>query len=206
MRYHVAVLTIAAACVAASRPITVLAQGSPVQTIKGGLLDEIKLFVAKPPATKVVVMRPFSATDADLSEGDKKEETKKMQPIAPGLLADEFVAKVKTMGPFTEAAVLTGDVTPPDAIVVEGKFREMDPGSRAKRYFVGYGAGKSGVMVEGTVKSFDGTVLATFQQRRVGVMGLAGGDSMEKMKADTNAIGEDIAKFLSAWATGKKLK
>ena len=48
--------------------------------------------------------------------------------------------------------------------------------------------------------------LATFQQRRVGVMGFAGGDSMEKMKADTNAIGDDIAKFLSAWATGKKLK
>jgi Domain of unknown function (DUF4410) len=206
MRYFAAVFSIAAACIAASRPVTVLAQGSPVQSIKGGVLDEIKLFAAKLPATKIVVMRPFSATDADLTEGDKKEETKKMQPIAPGLLADEFVAKVKTMGPFTEAAVLTGDVTPPDAIVVEGKFREMDPGSRAKRYFVGYGAGKSGVMVEGTVKSFDGTVLATFQQRRVGVMGFAGGDSMEKMKADTNAIGEDIAKFLSAWATGKKLK
>jgi hypothetical protein len=206
MRYLVAGVVIAAACTGASRPITVLAQGSPVQTIKGGVLDEIKLFAAKLPATKVVVMRPFSATDADLTEGDKKDETKKMQAIAPGMLADEFVAKAKTMGAFAEASVLTGDVTPADAIVVEGKFREMDPGSRAKRYFVGYGAGKSGVMVEGTVKSFDGTVLATFQQRRVGVMGLAGGDSMEKMKADTKAIGEDLAKFLSAWATGKKLK
>jgi uncharacterized protein DUF4410 len=204
MRYVVAALAIGVVCAAAA-PVTVRAQGTPVQTVKDGVLDEIKLFSAKLPATKVVVMRPFSATDADLTEGDKKEETKKMQAIAPGLLADEFVAKVKTMGAFTEAAVLTGD-TPPDAIVVEGKFREMDPGSRAKRYFVGYGAGKSGVMVEGTVKSADGTVLATFQQRRVGVMGMAGGDSMEKMKADTATIGEDIAKFLSAWATGKKLK
>jgi hypothetical protein len=206
MRYVVAALAIGGVCAAAARPVTVRAQGTPVQTVKGGVLDEIKLFSAKLPATKVVVIRPFSATDADLTEGDKKEETKKMQPIAPGMLADEFVSKVKTMGAFTEAAVLTGDVTPPDAIVVEGKFREMDPGSRAKRYFVGYGAGKSGVMVEGTVKSADGTVLATFQQRRVGVMGMAGGDSMEKMKADTTKIGEDLAKFLSDWATGKKLK
>jgi hypothetical protein len=127
-----------------------------------------------------------------------------MQPIAPGILADEFVAKLKAMGPFTDVAVLTGDAPPPDAIVVEGKFKEMDPGSRAKRAFVGYGAGKSGVMVEGAVKSADGTVLATFQQRRVGVMG--GGDSMDKLRNDTKAIGEDLAKLLSAWATGKKLK
>ena len=206
MRELMAALAVAAVCVGATRPVSVLAQGSPVQTVKGGILDEAKLFTAKLPATKVVVMRLFSATDADLTQGDKKDDTKKMQPIAPGLLADEFVAKIKTMGVFTGAAVLTGDVTPPDAIVVEGRFREMDPGSRAKRYFVGYGAGKSGVMVEGTVKAFDGTVLATFQQRRVGVMGVAGGDSMEKMKGDTKAIGEDIAKFLTAWATGKKLK
>jgi hypothetical protein len=206
MRYVAVISAIAVAYIGASRPVTVLAQGSPTQTIKGGVLDEIKLFSAKLPATKVVVMRPFSATDADLTEGDKKEDTKTMQPIAPGLLADEFVAKVKTMGAFAEASVLTGDAAPADAIVVEGKFREMDPGSRAKRYFVGYGAGKSGVMVEGAVKSSDGTVLATFQQRRVGVMGFAGGDSIEKMKADTKAIGEDLAKFLSAWATGKKLK
>jgi hypothetical protein len=82
----------------------------------------------------------------------------------------------------------------------------MDPGSQAKRYFVGFGAGKSGVTVDGSVKSSDGTVLATFQQRRVGVMGVAGGDSMEKLVSDTKAIGEDVAKFLNAWVTGKKLK
>ena len=35
---------------------------------------------------------------------------------------------------------------------------------------------------------------------------MGGGDSMDKLRADTKAIGEDIAKFLSAWASGKKLK
>ena len=76
-----------------------------------------------------------------------------MLPLAPGVLADEFVAKLKPMGPFTDVAVQTDGAAPADAIIVEGVFREMDPGSRAKRAFVGYGAGKSGVMVEGTVKS-----------------------------------------------------
>lgn len=203
MRLLIATVAVAAACVAVSQS-PVFAQGSPVQTVKDGILDEAKLFTAKLPSTKTVVMRPFSATEADITEGEKKDETKKMLPLAPGILADEFVAKLKPMGPFTDVAVQTDAAAPADAIVVEGVFREMDPGSRAKRAFVGYGAGKSGVMVEGTVKSSDGTVLATFQQRRVGVMG--GGDSMDKLRADTKAIGEDIAKFLNAWANGKKLK
>ena len=206
MRVWNAALAVAAICLGAAAPAHVIAQGSPVQTVKGGILDEVKLFVQKLPSTKSVVMRPFSATDADITEGDKKDETKKMQPIAPGILADEFVAKLKPMGPFTDVAVLNGDAAPPDAIIVEGKFTEMDPGSRAKRAFVGYGAGKSGVTVQGTVKSADGTVLATFEQRRVGVMGGMGGDSMDKLRGDAKAIGEDLAKFLSAWAGGKKLK
>jgi hypothetical protein len=194
MRMLIAALVLAAA-----------ADTPPVQTVKGGILDEITLYAVKLPEAKTAMMRPFSAGDEDITQGEKKDETRKMQPIAPGLLADHFVSKLKPMGPFTEVAVLNGD-TPADAIVVEGRFKEMDPGSRAKRYLVGYGAGKSGVMVEGTVKSSDGTLLATFKQRRVGVMGVAGGDSMDKLREDTKAIGEDIAKFLSAWASGKKLK
>ena len=205
MRYLVAALVIVGVYIGVSRPI--LAQGSPVRTVKDGVLDEIKLFTATPPASKVVVIRPFSATDADLVNGEKKEETRAMQVRAPNVLNESFVPKLKGMGPFTEVSVLAAGAMPPaDAIVVEGKFTEMDPGSQAKRYFVGFGAGKSGVMVDGSVKSSDGTLLATFQQRRVGVMGVAGGDSMEKLVGDTKAIGEDLAKFLNVWVTGKKLK
>jgi hypothetical protein len=36
-------------------------------------------------------------------------------------------------------------------------------------------------------------------------MGLAGGDSLGKLTSDTKSLCED-AKFLSAWATGEKLK
>ena len=208
MRYLMAALVVAGVYLVASRPIRVLAQGSPVQTMKGGILDEAKLYSAKLPDTKVVVIYPFSATDADITEGDKKDETKKLQSSGPGVLNDEFVTRLKKMGPFTDVSVLAAGATPPaDAIVVEGKFTEMDPGSRAKRAFVGYGAGKSGVKVQGSIKTGDGKLLATFEQRRVGVMGgLAGGDSLGKLVADTTAIGEDLAKFLNAWATGKKLK
>src|SRR3977135_2183769 len=107
------------------------------------------------------------------------------------------------MHALREVPVLGGGAAPAGALVVEGKFKEMDPGSRAKRYFVGYGAGKSGVLVEGTITKSAGTLPPTFNQRRVGVMGVAGGDSMEKLRSDTKAIGEDIAKLLNAWGNGK---
>ena len=176
------------------------AQDKPVKTIKEGMLDQIKLYVEKPPSTTRVAMKPFSTADL---EGDS-EETKKMRGDAPGMLADRFAAKLKELGPFTDVSTLTG-APGADALVVDGKFTEMDPGSRAKRYLVGFGAGKSGVTVSGAVKAADGKLLAEFEQRRVGVMGVAGGNSLDKLTSDTKDIGDDVAKFLSAWAKGQKL-
>jgi Domain of unknown function (DUF4410) len=181
------------------------AQNRP-RTIKEGILDEAELYVDKLPAVARVAIRPFSATDADITEGEKKDETKKMQVDAPPMLAARFAEKLKEFGPFTEVTTLDASGTAPaDTLLVEGQFVEMDPGSRAKRYLVGFGAGKSGVTVEGSVRAPDGMLLATFKQRRIGVMGAAGGDSMGKLVSDTKDIAEDIAKFLSAWAKGQKL-
>ena len=202
MRYFLATLAVATAL-----GVPLLAQdGSPIRTVKGGILDEVKLYADKLPPSTHVVIRPFSATDADIVKGDKKEETKTMQSDGPRMLAERFVARLKELGPFTDVSVLDREGTAPaDALLIEGKFTELDPGSRAKRYLVGFGSGKSGVTVEGSVKAL-GALVASFEQRRIGVMGMAGGDSLGKLAGDTRNIGEDLAKFLNAWATGKKLK
>ncbi len=191
---------------AACAAMTVFAQDrAPIRTVKGGIVDEVQLYAEKLPASTRVVIRPFSATDADIVTGEKKDETKTMQKDGPGILSARFVEQLKSAGGFSDVAALEpGAPTPADALIVEGKFTELDPGSQAKRIFVGYGAGKSGVSVEGSVKSADGTLLATFKQRRIGVMG--GGSNLQKLEADTKAIGEDLAKLLSAWAKGKSLK
>ena len=175
---------------------------TPVQSIEDGALDQIKLYVEKlPSTTAAVVIHPFSATDADLTEGDKtSEDVKTMQKEAPSLLAESFVTSLKKLGPFTE--VSTGTSAPAAALVVEGKFIELEPGNRAARIWAGYGAGKSGVTAKGTVKS-GGKLIAEFQQRRIGTRGKT---SLDIMRDDAKSIGEDIAKFLNKWATGKKLK
>lgn len=187
---------------------------TPIKSIEDGALDHIQLFVAalESAPTLAVVMKPFDASVADLGTGgkdgkeDRQSEAKTMQNDGPRVLAERFVASLEKSGPFKSVRVL--DITeavPAGALVVEGKFVTLDPGSRTKRYLAGFGAGKSSVKVVGSVKDSTGRTLATFDQRRIGAMGLGGGDSLGKMMSDARSIGEDIAKFLAKWARGDTL-
>ena len=188
---------------------------APLKTIEDGALDHIVLFVAaleQGPNLNVVI-KPFDASASDLGTGSKdgkdarQQEAKTMQNEGPRVLAERFVSTLEKSGPFKSIRVLKADEAVPDgALVVEGKFVTLDPGSRAKRYFAGFGAGKSSVKVAGAVKDSTGRTLATFEQRRIGTMGIGGGDSMGKLMSDSRSIGEDIAKFLAKWARGDNLK
>jgi hypothetical protein len=160
-----------------------------------------------------VVVRPFDASTADLGTGGKdgktarQEEARTMQEEGPRVLGDRLVAALQQESVFKEVRLVkTADPAPADALSVEGKFVALDPGSRAKRYFAGFGAGKSSVKVTGTIKDATGRTLATFSQRRVGTMGMGGGDSLGKLMSDSRRIGEDIASFLAKWARGDDLK
>jgi curli biogenesis system outer membrane secretion channel CsgG len=140
-----------AAMAAVLLSVALVAQSpAPVRTVKDGILDELTLYVEKPPRTSSVAIRSFSATDADIVQGEKKDETKKLQTDGPRLLAEAFVTAVKESGAFTNVSVIESAAKPPaDALIVEGKFTELDPGSRAKRYLVGFGSGKSRYLSKG---------------------------------------------------------
>jgi hypothetical protein len=191
-----------------------LAAQGPVKTIEEGVLDRIELFVAAlgDPKTTTVVIKSFDASIADLGTGGKggkearQDEAQTMVREGPRVLSEKFTATLSQNGPFKEVRALeASESIPAGALVVEGKFVTLDPGSRAKRYFVGFGAGKSSVKVTGTVKDASGRILANFEQRRVGAMGIGGGDSLGKLMADSRNIGEDIAKFLARWGRGDSL-
>lgn len=192
-----------------------LAAQAPVRTIEDGALDRIELFLGAPDlaATPAVAMRPFDASTADLGTGGKdgkearQQEARTMQNEGPRVLAERFAATLEKSGPFKSVRVLqSGDTPEGDTLVIEGTFVTIDPGSRAKRYFGGFGAGKSSVKVVGTVKDATGRTLATFEQRRIGTMGIGGGDSLGKLMSDSRSIGEDIAKFIAKWARGESLE
>jgi hypothetical protein len=193
--------------------VALLQAQSPVKTIEDGVLDRIELYVAtlERPERLTVDIRPFDSSGVDLGTGGsggkdtRQQEAKTMMSDGPRLLADHILVGLKG-SPFKASAVTKdGPTTGDDRLVIEGRFVQMDPGSRAKRYFVGFGAGKSSVKVTGTVKDGAGRLLATFEQRRVGAVGVGGGDSLGKLMSDTKSIGEDIGKFLLRWSRGERL-
>ena len=111
------------------------------------------------------------------------------------------------MGPFPQ--VRLDDGSPHKLarreVVIEGQYVVLNPGSRAKRYWAGFGAGKSDVQVEGTVASGGGDPLADFKQRRIGVMGV-GDVLLEKKLSDRLRLDRRRrGRVLSAWARGEWL-
>ncbi len=179
--------------------------------IENGILDDIRLTTTTIPSDAVVVIRPFSSAGADLGTGgeggreSRVEAVKTLQAEGPKLLADAFKAELTKSGPFPQVRVDEGSELPENALVVEGRFTQIDPGSKAKRYWGGFGAGKSGLEVTGTVKNTKGELLAEFTQKRIAVMGAFGGGYLSKLRSDCESLGEDIARFLSAFAKGEKL-
>lgn len=183
------------------------AQEKPLRVVNDGVLDRIELFVVQPPSATdaVVVIRPFTTDTADLGTGAKgnknqQAEAATMQVDGPKELAAAFIKELED-AKVVRAVRNDGD----GDLMIEGKFTEINPGSRAKRYWAGFGAGKSAMAVEGTIRDASGKLLTRFKQRRIATMGVMGGDSLNKMKQDSRNIGEDLAKFVRAWLTGKDL-
>lgn len=85
-------------------------------------------------------------------------------------------------------------------LIIRGKVVELDPGSKAARYWAGFGAGAARAKIEGEiVDAKSGQVLARFTQERRSGVGVMGGDYQELMQRNLNAVGEDIANMLKAF-------
>lgn len=175
--------------------------------IEEGILDSIRLAADPPSGDESVVIHPFDSSSADLGTGGeggkpkRVEAARRIQQEGPEILSKAFVAKLSQLGTFTEVRD-HGDA----GIIVSGRFTILDPGSRAKRYFAGYGAGRGRMEIEGTVKDSSGNLLARFRQKRLTVMGVGGGEYNRKFRADCKRLGEDIAEFFDAWVKGKELR
>ena len=87
-------------------------------------------------------------------------------------------------------------------LIVRGKVEDLTPGSRAKRYLAGFGAGAAGTKFSGEiVDAKSGEVLAKFTQERRsgGTFKFAGGNDMDVMRDTIHAAGKDVAHILDAF-------
>ncbi len=162
-------------------------------------IEIIKTF--KMPDYDHIVVQPFDTSSAPLPDkSDKSYDTIK------SVLESYTATLVEALRPELKAKV---DVTQSDkwtkaakTLIIRGKVEDLSPGSRAKRYLGGFGAGAAGTKLSGEiVDAKSGTVLARFSQERRsgGTFKVAGGKDMDVMRDSIHAAGKDVAHILDAF-------
>jgi len=211
MRPRKSLVIVAVVAVAAGLAGLAAAKEKDPSKVREGVLDEIDLMAPAPTKEARVVVRMFGTENADVGTAKEKKNEKREEAVkilkgeGPRMLAEAIVGKLTSEATFS-SVVQSQDPAQDKDIVVEGEFVLINPGSRAKRYWAGFGAGKSGIGVEGRIVDASGKVLATFKHKRHSGIGLGGGDYVKFLSDDTRDVGEDIATFLSRWATGGDLE
>lgn len=85
-------------------------------------------------------------------------------------------------------------------LIIRAKVTNMDPGSRAARYWASFGAGAAVAKLEGEIVDGESNkVLARFKQERRSGFGVAGGSAESLLRRDVRAIATDVANILKAF-------
>jgi hypothetical protein len=145
---------------------------------------------------KVVVV-PFDTSEVKLPEKDDNT----YEPVKT-VLASATEGFIQGLRGGVETKV-SMDETPAKGaglLVIRGKVVTMAPGSKAARYWAGFGAGAARTKIEGEiVDAKTGDVFARFTQERRSGVGVMGGNYQELMQRNLNAIGKDVANILKAF-------
>lgn len=145
-----------------------------------------------------IVVAPFDTSTAALPEG-KEHEAKQVLASFTDTLTEAFRTELKAKAQVEQSSK-PGKT--PRTLILRGKVERIDPGSRAKRYFGGFGAGSAGAKVAGElVDAKSGAVLVTFSQERRagGTWKPAGGNDTAVMRDSIHAVGQDIAHIVDAF-------
>ncbi len=183
-----------------------------MKRMQEGVLDSIGIATQSLRTDLPILIKPFSIEGVDLgtgAEGGKKNRVKAakaMVKIAPELLLRSLKEKLQGSGPFMHILDPKSTNLPLEYLIIEGRFLVINPGSRAKRYWAGFSAGKSGVRVAGTLKHSSGGLLGEFVHMKHSGIGLFGGKYVKFLSDDVQDVGEDIGEFLIRWATGGDLE
>jgi hypothetical protein len=143
---------------------------------------------------KAIVVTAFDSEGVELPEKDDNT----YEPVKTVLRNPESPFADGLAGEFKGAEIKEGESGGAGELVISAKVLEMDPGSKAARYWAGFGAGAARAHLEITVKDgASGKVLLKIDQERRSGMGAMGGDYVELMQRNLRAIGEDMALVFS---------
>ncbi len=145
-----------------------------------------------------IAVQNFDTGETPLPEKDDNtyEPVKKILKNVEGPLARGLESELDD----DELVIDASDKTGEGVLIVTGEVEEMNPGSKAARYWGGFGAGAAGTRL--AIEISDGAtgevLLRITQERRSGV-GAFGGDYEELLNRNLEAIGADIALVLRSF-------
>ena len=159
-------------------------------------IDEIEILQSfKLEDYKEIEVEPFATDGVKLPDKDDNSYDSARRALADS--TEDFAAGLN--GLLDQKVFMAGDKPSKKAgtLLIRAKVTVMDPGSRAARYWAGFGAGAARSEISGEiVDGKTGEVLIRFTQQRRSGVGVYGGDYQELMQRNLNTIGEDVAHML----------
>jgi hypothetical protein len=156
----------------------------------GGCGPSVKpLAPGSPLSGQRIQVQEFDMTAAQVSSYDEPTNTYGLevaQKVAEALRGAGANAEAVPRGaPRGTAATVVGQVT------------KIDGGSRALRYWIGFGAGATQFAVRGRVLRANGQVLGEFADERRSGFGMFGGDTATLTHRCVEEVGSDVANMIT---------
>ncbi len=148
-----------------------------------------------------VVVEPFDTSKTPLP--DQKEKwygtLKSALEGYTGYFMEAFPKELKAKADVQQS---TSAPKSSKTLIIRGEVEQLDPGSRAGRYFGGFGAGSASTKMKvDIVDARSGKVLAhvTQARRSGGTFKMGGGNDLDVMRDAVHAVAKDVAHVLDAF-------
>ena len=118
-----------------------------------------------------------------------------------------LITKLKESGAFGTVILGSSEAAPPSSITVTGKLTEIDKGSTAARWIIGFGAGRAKARGVFEIKDLSGALLVKFESRKAysGGAGMGGANFLD-MDDLAIELGEETANSIVRWTRGEPLE
>ncbi len=148
-----------------------------------------------------IVVLPFDTSSTPLPDPkDRSYDTiKSVLASYTDTFTEAFRSELKAKAKVEQASTAPHTAR---TLIVRGAVDDMSPGSRAKRYLVGYGAGAAGSKIHGEIvdaKSGDVLVRFTQERRSGGTFKFGGGNDAQVMRDSVHAEAQDVAHMLDVF-------
>ena len=182
----------------------------PVGTteLKPSLQDKDAGLVAMAPGFDLKTFRVIGVDRFPVSPTEiKDEEDRSLAASMPGYFQSEIVSRLAKTKVFARVVNLSEaplNPGPEKALHLTGVITRLAPGSRALRFFVGYGVGRTKAQVE--IHFIDvqlGQVVMVTADRRATARGLFGGSSEGHLRESFEEMAQDLSRFLQRLAKGQ---